>query len=79
MAIERLKRHKSLGIDHIPAEMIEAGGKIIYSEIHEIITSVWNKEKLPEEWMRPIILSVFTKVDKTRFSYYRGISRLLIT
>jgi hypothetical protein len=79
MVIERLKRHKSPGIGHIPAEMIEAGGRTISSEIHEIITSVWNKEKLPEEWMWTIILSIFTTVDKTRFSYYRDISRLLIT
>jgi hypothetical protein len=81
MAIEKLKRHKSPGIDHtcIPAEMIEAGGRKIRSEIHEIINSLWNKEKLPEKWMWPIILSISTKVDKKRFSYYRGISRLLIT
>jgi hypothetical protein len=25
MAIEKLKRHKSSGIDHIPAEVIKAG------------------------------------------------------
>jgi hypothetical protein len=29
MAIEKLKRHKSPGIDQIPAELIKAGGKKI--------------------------------------------------
>jgi hypothetical protein len=29
MAIEKLKRHKSLGIDQIPAELIKAWGKKI--------------------------------------------------
>jgi hypothetical protein len=28
MAIEKLKRHKSPGIDQIPAELIKAGGGI---------------------------------------------------
>jgi len=79
MAIEKLKRHKSPGIDHVPGELIEARGRTIHFEIHEIIISIWNKEELPEEWMRSIILPIFTKVDKTGFSNYRGISRLSVT
>jgi hypothetical protein len=42
MAIENLKRHKSPGIDQIPAELIKAGE--IRSEIHKLIKSIWNKE-----------------------------------
>jgi hypothetical protein len=48
MAIEKLKRHKSPGIDQIPAELIKARGRTIRSEIHKLINSVWNKEELPE-------------------------------
>jgi hypothetical protein len=33
MAIEKLKRHKSPGIDQIPAELIKAGDRRIRSEI----------------------------------------------
>jgi hypothetical protein len=40
MAIEKLKRHKSPGIDQIPAELIKAGGRIIRSEIHKLIISI---------------------------------------
>jgi hypothetical protein len=36
MVIEKLKRHKSPGIDQIPAELIKAGSRIIQSEIHTI-------------------------------------------
>jgi hypothetical protein len=43
MAIEMLKRHKSPGIDQIPAELIKAGGRIIGSEIHKLIISIWNR------------------------------------
>jgi len=45
MAIEKLKRHKSLCIDQIPAELIKALGRTIPSEIHKIIHSIWNKEE----------------------------------
>jgi hypothetical protein len=45
-AIGKLKSYKSPGIDHIPAELIKAGGET-RSEIHKLICSIWNKEKLP--------------------------------
>jgi hypothetical protein len=46
-AIEKLKSHKSPGIDQIPAEFITAGGRTIRCEIHKLIISIWNKEELP--------------------------------
>jgi hypothetical protein len=49
MAIERVKRRKSPGIDHITAELFKAWGKSISSEIDELINPVWNKEELSEE------------------------------
>ena len=50
LAIEKLKNHKSPGIDQIPAELIKAGGRTIRCAIHKLIISIWNKEELPEEW-----------------------------
>jgi len=49
-AIDKLKSHKSPGIDQIPAQLIKAGGRKICLEIHKLFTSIWKKEKLPEEW-----------------------------
>jgi hypothetical protein len=48
MAIEKLKRLKSPGIDQIPAELITAEGRTICYEIHKFIISICNKEELPE-------------------------------
>ena len=36
MAIEKLKRHKSPGIDQIPAELIKVGGRTIRCEVHKL-------------------------------------------
>ena len=44
MAIEKLKRLRSQGIDQIPTEMMKAGGKTIRFEIHKLIICIWNKE-----------------------------------
>ena len=40
MAIEKLKRHKSPGIDQTPAKLINAGGRKIRFEIHELMNSI---------------------------------------
>ena len=61
MAIENLKRHKSPGIDQIPAELIQTEGRTIRCEIHKLINSFLNKKGLPEEWIESIIVPVYKK------------------
>ena len=63
-ANEKLKRPKSPGIDQIPAELIKAGGKTIWSEINKHINNMWNKDELPEEWKESIIVPIYKKVIK---------------
>jgi hypothetical protein len=55
MSIEKLKRDTSSGIDQILAEVIEAGGRTICCEIQILISSVCNKEELPEEWKESVV------------------------
>ena len=54
--------------------MIKAGGRIIRSEIHKLINSIWNKEELPEEWKESSIVPLYRKGDKTNCNNYRCIS-----
>jgi hypothetical protein len=65
IAIENLKRYKSPGIDQILAELLQAGGNILHSEIQQIINSIWNKEELPQQWKEFIIVPTYGKGDKT--------------
>jgi len=76
LAIEELKNHKLPGIDQIPVEFIKVGGRTIHYEIHKLITSIWKKEELPENWKESIIVPIYKKGDKTDCSNYRGISLL---
>jgi hypothetical protein len=55
MAIEKVKGHKSPVIDLIPAELLKAGGKTVSSELHKLITYVWNKRELSEVRNKSII------------------------
>ena len=40
LAVDKLKSHKSPGIDQIPEELIKAGGRTLCLEIHKLITSI---------------------------------------
>jgi len=79
LAIDKLKSHKSPSIDQIPAELINDGGRTMCLEIHKLITSIWKKEKLPEEWKESITVPIHKKGDKTDCNNYRGISLLQTT
>jgi len=68
IAIEKVNRHKLLDFDQIPAELIKAGGRIIHSEHHNLINSIWKKEELSEQWKRSVIVSVRKKGYKIGFS-----------
>jgi len=79
LAIDKLKSHKSPGIDQILAELIKSGGRTICLEIHILITSIWKKEKLPEEWKESIIVPTNKNGDKTDCNNYGRISLLPTT
>jgi hypothetical protein len=49
IAIANLKKYKSPGSGKIPAELIQAGDKILLSAIHKLINSVWNTKELPDQ------------------------------
>jgi hypothetical protein len=74
IAIAKLTRYNSLGSDQIPAEFIQAGCKILWSEIHKFINFIWNNEELPDQWKKSVIIPVHKNREKTDCSNYRRIS-----
>jgi hypothetical protein len=48
IAIAKLKRYKSPGSDQIPAELIQAGGETLQSQIHKLIDSLWNNTEMTD-------------------------------
>jgi hypothetical protein len=56
-----LKKYNSPDSDEIPAELIQAVGEILVSVIHKLISSVWNKEELPDQWKESLIVPIHKK------------------
>jgi hypothetical protein len=75
-AIGKLKSYKSTGTEQITAELIKARGETLSSQIHKLIFSIWNMEKLPQQWKDSTIVPVHKKCDETDCNNYRGISLL---
>jgi hypothetical protein len=64
VAIGKLKRYKSPGVDQIPAELIQAGGETLRSEVHKLIKLIWKKEELPCQRKGSIVIPIHKKGDK---------------
>jgi hypothetical protein len=76
VAIGKLKRYKSPGVDQIPAELIQAGGETLRSEIHKLIKFIRNEEELPHQWKESTVIPIHRKGYKTDCSNYRGTALL---
>jgi hypothetical protein len=76
VAIGKLKRYKSPGVDQIPDELIQAGGETLRSKIHKLIILIWNKEELPHQWKESAVVPIHKKGDRTDCSSYQGMSLL---
>jgi hypothetical protein len=61
VAIGKLERYKSPGVDQIPVELIKAGGETLRSEIHKI-KLIWNKKELPDQWKEQSVISIHKKL-----------------
>jgi hypothetical protein len=72
-AIGKLKSYKSPGTDEIPAKLIKAGGETLFSQIHKLICSIWNKMELPQQWKEYVIIPNHKNGVKTDCNNYRGI------
>jgi hypothetical protein len=76
VAIGKLKSYKCPGVDQIPAELIQARGQTLHSEIRMLIKLMWNKEELPRQWKVSVMVPIHKEGDKADCSNYRGVSLL---
>jgi hypothetical protein len=76
VATGKLEKYKSSGVDEIPAEMIQAAGEKLHSDIPKLTKLIWNKAELHHQWKNLIVVPIYKKGDITDCSNYRGMSLL---
>jgi hypothetical protein len=77
-AIKKLKSNKASGADEIRAELFKAGGEVIEVWLSRLLRLIWIQRKVPEEWLRAIIIPLFKKGARNKCENWRGISLLCI-
>jgi len=55
-AVRRLKRGKATGIDDIPGELIQAGGKRTIDVLHKLSNVIWKTGKWPQQLTHSVII-----------------------
>ena len=77
-AIKEAANGKSAGIDAITAEVLKVDLETAANKLEEIFRRVWDKESVPEDWRKGIIVKLPKKGDLTCAGNWRGITLLCI-
>lgn len=77
-ALKALKKGKAAGCDNIPPEAWREGGEMSVNALHKLLNTIWNEERVPQDWKRGHIVKLPKKGDLTRCSNWRGIMLLPI-
>ena len=77
LAIKQMKKGKAAGPSGVTAEMLQAAGEAGIRWVTEICNAILKEGKVPEDWERSWIVSVYKgKGDALECGSYRGIKLL---
>ena len=73
-AVQLLKNGKSAGVDNIPAELVQAGGEIIFIALTTICNRIWQTGEWPTPWTQSLVITFTKKGNLQQYQNYRTIS-----
>jgi len=74
-----MRPNKAGGPDEILPEFIKNGDLTLKQKIYKLIVKIWKQKKVPCEWSKGILWSLFKKGDRKQCNNYSGIYLLNIT
>jgi hypothetical protein len=74
--LNNMKNRRASGIDNIPMELREYGGKALYIRLVRLFNDIWAQGKIPSDWKTSLLIPIGKKGDKSICSNNRGISLL---
>ena len=57
-AVQSLKKGKSVGVDNIPAEVVQAGGEDIITALTTICNKIWQTGEWPTWWTQSLVITL---------------------
>ena len=75
-ALDSLKGHKAGGKNGILPELVKSSGGDIMDYILDLFNTVWNDQRVPDEWRDAMLVPIPKKGDLTQCDNWRGISLL---
>ena len=75
-AIRRMKNGKASGADKVVAEMIKADIETSEIELTKLFNHIWQKEEIPNNWKKGIIVKIPKKGDIKECKNWRGVTLL---
>ena len=76
-AIKDMKNGKAAGIDNITVEMMKAKIDTTVDVLHDLLSLIWEEERVPEDWCKGLIVKLPKKGDLTNCGNWRGITLVL--
>ena len=77
-AIAQLKNNKAPGEDQITGEMLKLGGEPIVQWLTRLACSIWQSEKIPEDWQKQLVIPLHKKGAYDDCDNFRGIALLSV-
>ena len=77
-AIKETASGKSVGIGAVTAEVLKVDLETAASTLEEIFRCIWDKESVPDDWKKGIIVKLPKKGDLTCAGNWRGITLLCV-
>ena len=73
IAVASLKKGKSVGVDNIPAELVQAGGETMIDVLTEICNRIWRTGEWRTPWTQSLIITLPKKGNLQLCQNYRTI------
>lgn len=77
-AIKELRNGKAGGMDNIPPEVLKADAQQSADLLLPIFRKIWEKEQMPDEWKKGLLIKLPKKGDLANCENWRGIMLLSV-
>ena len=73
-AVQSLKKGKSVGVDNIQAELVQAGGEDVITALMTICNKIWQTGEWPAPWIQSLVITLPKKGNLQQCQNYRTIN-----